>query len=302
METPWQPDVSSPVKAKPQRFILGEYSTPRALLDTDNHHIVTTYDQTFTEIFCMKLILKLMVVVMKRMETMAVTMVIDRDHRSFMIMAMMKKTMVTMMVMRIIMIMTMMKTMVMMMMVMVIIRMQMAVTVLKIIMIVKMMTMMVLMKITVMMMVMKMIMIMKTIMLMMMMVMMMMAVVKFMMVMKMMKVKIARMMAMTSSQLFLLVNHKFNKGYFSFFSSRVRSGTSDDEMCNFYIMYYMDHKHVVPFMNCMETGEADLFQNIPAEANVPIPVSAEHLHSPMHMGHPAGAAQQPHDCLQVLLQ
>lgn len=244
----------------------------------------------------MKLILKLMVVVM---ETMAVTMVIDSDHRSFMIMvmimklmmfaAMMKKTMVTTMVMKIIMIM---KTMVMMM-VMVIMRMQMGVTVMKIIMIVKMMTMMVLIK---------MIMIMKTIVLMMMMVMMMMAVVKIMMVMKMMKVKIARMMVMTSSTLFFLVNNKSNKGYFSFFSSRVRSGTSDDEMCNFYIMYYMDHKHVVPFMNCMETGEADLFQDIPAEANVPIPVSAEHLHSPMHMGHPAGAAQQPHDCLQVLLQ
>lgn len=64
-------------------------------------------------------------------------------------------------------------------------------------------------------------------------------------------------------------------------------GTSDDEMCNFYIMYYMEHRHVVPFMNCMEAGEPELFQNIPAEANVPIPVSAGHLHSPMHMGHPA---------------
>uniref|UniRef100_A0A3Q4BBV5 Copper type II ascorbate-dependent monooxygenase C-terminal domain-containing protein n=1 Tax=Mola mola TaxID=94237 RepID=A0A3Q4BBV5_MOLML len=32
-------------------------------------------------------------------------------------------------------------------------------------------------------------------------------------------------------------------------------GTSDDEMCNFYIMYYMDNKHVIPYMNCMETAK-----------------------------------------------
>uniref|UniRef100_A0A8C9XYH9 Peptidylglycine alpha-amidating monooxygenase n=1 Tax=Sander lucioperca TaxID=283035 RepID=A0A8C9XYH9_SANLU len=50
-------------------------------------------------------------------------------------------------------------------------------------------------------------------------------------------------------------------------------GTSDDEMCNFYIMYYMDSKHAIPYMNCMESGSKELFQHIPAEANVPIAVS-----------------------------
>ncbi|XP_070844391.1 peptidyl-glycine alpha-amidating monooxygenase isoform X1 [Chaetodon trifascialis] len=62
-------------------------------------------------------------------------------------------------------------------------------------------------------------------------------------------------------------------------------GTSDDEMCNFYIMYYMDSKHAIPFMNCMETGSKELFQHIPAEANVPIAVSPSHMNSMMHMGH-----------------
>ncbi|XP_041815917.1 peptidyl-glycine alpha-amidating monooxygenase [Chelmon rostratus] len=62
-------------------------------------------------------------------------------------------------------------------------------------------------------------------------------------------------------------------------------GTSDDEMCNFYIMYYMDSKHAIPYMNCMETGSKELFQHIPAEANVPIAVSPSHMNSMMHMGH-----------------
>ncbi|GAA6227220.1 peptidyl-glycine alpha-amidating monooxygenase isoform X3 [Lates japonicus] len=62
-------------------------------------------------------------------------------------------------------------------------------------------------------------------------------------------------------------------------------GTSDDEMCNFYIMYYMDSKHAIPYMNCMETGSKELFQHIPAEANVPITVSPGYMNSMMHMGH-----------------
>ncbi|XP_061836617.1 peptidyl-glycine alpha-amidating monooxygenase B isoform X1 [Nerophis lumbriciformis] len=63
-------------------------------------------------------------------------------------------------------------------------------------------------------------------------------------------------------------------------------GTSDDEMCNFYIMYYMDSKHAIPYMSCMETGRAKLFQHIPAEANIPIAVSPDHMNSMMHMeGH-----------------
>ncbi|XP_068190058.1 peptidyl-glycine alpha-amidating monooxygenase B isoform X2 [Antennarius striatus] len=65
-------------------------------------------------------------------------------------------------------------------------------------------------------------------------------------------------------------------------------GTSDDEMCNFYIMYYMDSKHIVPFMTCMDTSSEELFQHIPAEANIPIPVSPDHMHSMMHMGHSPG--------------
>uniref|UniRef100_A0A8C9U667 Peptidylglycine alpha-amidating monooxygenase n=1 Tax=Scleropages formosus TaxID=113540 RepID=A0A8C9U667_SCLFO len=52
-------------------------------------------------------------------------------------------------------------------------------------------------------------------------------------------------------------------------------GTSEDEMCNFYIMYYMDSKHAIPYMNCVEDGKSDLFKYIPNEANVPIPVSPD---------------------------
>ncbi|KAM4528176.1 peptidyl-glycine alpha-amidating monooxygenase B isoform 1-T1 [Odontesthes bonariensis] len=62
-------------------------------------------------------------------------------------------------------------------------------------------------------------------------------------------------------------------------------GTSDDEMCNFYIMYYMDNKHAIPYMNCMETGLKELFRHIPAEANVPITVSAGHMNNMMHVEH-----------------
>ncbi|KAL6097277.1 pam [Pungitius sinensis] len=62
-------------------------------------------------------------------------------------------------------------------------------------------------------------------------------------------------------------------------------GTSDDEMCNFYIMYYMESKHAIPYMNCMDSGSKDLFQHIPAEANVPITVSSGQMNSMMHMGH-----------------
>ncbi|KAM6902478.1 peptidyl-glycine alpha-amidating monooxygenase B [Xenentodon cancila] len=68
-------------------------------------------------------------------------------------------------------------------------------------------------------------------------------------------------------------------------------GTSSDEMCNFYIMYYMDSKHAVPFMNCMETGSKELFRHIPAEANVPINVSPGHMSSGMHGGHVADDRQ-----------
>jgi len=73
-------------------------------------------------------------------------------------------------------------------------------------------------------------------------------------------------------------------------SLSVCSGTSDDEMCNFYIMYYMDSKHADPYMSCMKPGARALFQNIPAEANVPIAVSPVHMNAMMHMGHAPGTA------------
>lgn len=64
------------------------------------------------------------------------------------------------------------------------------------------------------------------------------------------------------------------------------SGTSNDEMCNFYIMYYMDNTHAVPYMDCMDHDSSELFQNIPPEANVPIPVNQDHMMSMMHKSVP----------------
>ncbi|XP_040842046.1 peptidyl-glycine alpha-amidating monooxygenase isoform X17 [Ochotona curzoniae] len=52
-------------------------------------------------------------------------------------------------------------------------------------------------------------------------------------------------------------------------------GTSSDEMCNLYIMYYMEAKHAVSFMTCTQNVAADLFRTIPAEANIPIPVKPD---------------------------
>ncbi|KAK5852474.1 hypothetical protein PBY51_023939 [Eleginops maclovinus] len=62
-------------------------------------------------------------------------------------------------------------------------------------------------------------------------------------------------------------------------------GTSADEMCNFYIMYYMDSRHAVPYMSCMEPGSKELFKHIPEEANMPIAVSPADMNSMMHMRH-----------------
>uniref|UniRef100_A0AAY4BYZ0 Peptidylglycine alpha-amidating monooxygenase n=1 Tax=Denticeps clupeoides TaxID=299321 RepID=A0AAY4BYZ0_9TELE len=64
-------------------------------------------------------------------------------------------------------------------------------------------------------------------------------------------------------------------------------GTSQDEMCNFYIMYYMDSKHAVPYMDCMEHGSSRLFKDMPEEANVPVPVPPEFTMTGMRHG--AGA-------------
>ncbi|XP_051875982.1 peptidyl-glycine alpha-amidating monooxygenase B isoform X2 [Pristis pectinata] len=49
--------------------------------------------------------------------------------------------------------------------------------------------------------------------------------------------------------------------------------TSKDEMCNLYIMYYMDAKHAKPYTYCIQEGSPELFKHIPPEANIPIPVS-----------------------------
>ncbi|CAM4730814.1 unnamed protein product [Leuciscus chuanchicus] len=63
-------------------------------------------------------------------------------------------------------------------------------------------------------------------------------------------------------------------------------GTSNDEMCNFYIMYYMDNVHAVPYMNCGDGGSSELFRNIPSEANTPIPVRPDHMMSMKHEAAP----------------
>nr|5WJA_A Chain A, Peptidyl-glycine alpha-amidating monooxygenase [Rattus norvegicus]5WJA_D Chain D, Peptidyl-glycine alpha-amidating monooxygenase [Rattus norvegicus]6ALV_A Chain A, Peptidyl-glycine alpha-amidating monooxygenase [Rattus norvegicus] len=49
-------------------------------------------------------------------------------------------------------------------------------------------------------------------------------------------------------------------------------GTSSDEMCNLYIMYYMEAKYALSFMTCTKNVAPDMFRTIPAEANIPIPV------------------------------
>ncbi|KAM4707526.1 peptidyl-glycine alpha-amidating monooxygenase isoform 2-T2 [Discoglossus pictus] len=52
-------------------------------------------------------------------------------------------------------------------------------------------------------------------------------------------------------------------------------GTSNDEMCNLYIMYYMEAAHASSYMACERTGKPELFQHIPEIANIPIPVSPD---------------------------
>ncbi|XP_053422324.1 peptidyl-glycine alpha-amidating monooxygenase isoform X5 [Nycticebus coucang] len=52
-------------------------------------------------------------------------------------------------------------------------------------------------------------------------------------------------------------------------------GTSSDEMCNLYIMYYMEAKRAVSFMTCTQNVAPDMFGTIPPEANVPIPVKSD---------------------------
>ncbi|XP_062944038.1 peptidyl-glycine alpha-amidating monooxygenase isoform X10 [Cynocephalus volans] len=52
-------------------------------------------------------------------------------------------------------------------------------------------------------------------------------------------------------------------------------GTSTDEMCNLYIMYYMEAKHAVSFMTCTQNVAPDMFRIIPPEANIPVPVKSD---------------------------
>nr|XP_037841189.1 peptidyl-glycine alpha-amidating monooxygenase isoform X16 [Chlorocebus sabaeus] len=52
-------------------------------------------------------------------------------------------------------------------------------------------------------------------------------------------------------------------------------GTSSDEMCNLYIMYYMEAKHAVSFMTCTQNVAPDTFRTIPPEANIPIPMKSD---------------------------
>ncbi|XP_071304782.1 peptidyl-glycine alpha-amidating monooxygenase isoform X4 [Agelaius tricolor] len=52
-------------------------------------------------------------------------------------------------------------------------------------------------------------------------------------------------------------------------------GTANDEMCNFYIMYYMEAKHAVSYMTCTQNTNPEMFRNIPQEANIPLPVKSD---------------------------
>ncbi|XP_075583293.1 peptidyl-glycine alpha-amidating monooxygenase isoform X6 [Pelecanus crispus] len=52
-------------------------------------------------------------------------------------------------------------------------------------------------------------------------------------------------------------------------------GTANDEMCNFYIMYYMEAKHAVSYMTCTQNASPEIFRNIPQEANIPVPVKSD---------------------------
>ncbi|XP_059690323.1 peptidyl-glycine alpha-amidating monooxygenase isoform X7 [Gavia stellata] len=54
-------------------------------------------------------------------------------------------------------------------------------------------------------------------------------------------------------------------------------GTANDEMCNFYIMYYMEAKHAVSYMTCTQNANPEMFRNIPQEANIPIPFKSDSL-------------------------
>ncbi|XP_038614912.1 peptidyl-glycine alpha-amidating monooxygenase isoform X7 [Tachyglossus aculeatus] len=52
-------------------------------------------------------------------------------------------------------------------------------------------------------------------------------------------------------------------------------GTASDEMCNFYIMYYMEARHATSYMTCIQNISPAMFQTIPPEANIPIAVRSD---------------------------
>jgi len=51
------------------------------------------------------------------------------------------------------------------------------------------------------------------------------------------------------------------------------SSTHNDEMCNLYIMYYAENGQN-PYFTCMENSFPDLFYDIPADNDVPLPQNA----------------------------
>ncbi|XP_078009193.1 peptidyl-glycine alpha-amidating monooxygenase isoform X3 [Phascolarctos cinereus] len=71
-------------------------------------------------------------------------------------------------------------------------------------------------------------------------------------------------------------------------------GTSSDEMCNLYIMYYMEAKHAVSFMTCTQNVDPAMFKTIPPEANIPIPVKSDMV---MMHGHHKGPESKDHSPL-----
>ncbi|XP_042311153.1 peptidyl-glycine alpha-amidating monooxygenase isoform X5 [Sceloporus undulatus] len=74
-------------------------------------------------------------------------------------------------------------------------------------------------------------------------------------------------------------------------------GTASDEMCNFYIMYYMEAKHAVSYMTCTQNINPEMFRSIPEEANIPIPVKSDmtmmaHGHHEESRGGDTGSVMQ----------
>ncbi|XP_028605268.1 peptidyl-glycine alpha-amidating monooxygenase isoform X6 [Podarcis muralis] len=75
-------------------------------------------------------------------------------------------------------------------------------------------------------------------------------------------------------------------------------GTASDEMCNFYIMYYMEAKHAVSYKTCTRNIDPEMFKNIPQEANIPIPVKPDMTmvhghHEEAKSGDTVSVMQQP---------